>query len=54
MAQGAEARSESSIQPSHRGSLEEIGWSDLREPGCYVEVGSGNLFRFPQEALVRG
>ena len=54
MAQAAEIRSETSIQPSHRVSYEEISWTELREPGCYVEVGSGNLFRFPQEALVRG
>lgn len=26
----------------------------MRDPGSYVEVGSGNLFRIPQDALVRG
>jgi hypothetical protein len=54
MAQAAEARSETSMQPSHRVSFEEVAWTDVRDPGCYIEVGSGNLFRIPQEALVRG
>lgn len=29
-------------------------WEDLREPGAYVEEGSGDLFRVPQEALITG
>ena len=45
---------EKSVQPQHRTFLPELSWEDVREPGAYVEVGSGDLYRIPQEALVRG
>jgi hypothetical protein len=50
----AEGRQSASIQPQHRTSLAQTTWEELREPGAYVEEGSGDLFRVPQEALVTG
>jgi hypothetical protein len=32
----------------------EVDWTQLSEPGCYVDTVSGDLFRFPKEALVAG
>lgn len=29
-------------------------FEELREPGAYLEEGSGDLFRLPQEALIAG
>lgn len=29
-------------------------WEELNQPGAYVEDGTDDLFRVPQEALVRG
>jgi hypothetical protein len=49
-----EGRQSASIQPQHRSSLPQTTWEELREPGAYVEEGSGDLFRVPQEALVAG
>lgn len=40
-----------SSQPSHRVSLPETTWDQVNEPGAYVEKGSGDLYRVPQEAL---
>jgi hypothetical protein len=37
-----------------RNSLPEFSWQDLTEPGAYVEIGTGDLYRFPKEALVQG
>jgi hypothetical protein len=37
-----------------RNRLPEFSWQDLTEPGAYVELGSGDLYRFPKEALVPG
>jgi hypothetical protein len=50
----ADARQSSSIQPQHRSALLQTTWEELREPGAYVEEGSGDLFRVPQEALITG
>jgi hypothetical protein len=50
----SEGRQSTSIQPQHRSALLQTTWEDLREPGAYVEEGSGNLFRVPQEALITG
>lgn len=49
-----EGRQSASIQPQHTSSLLQTTWEDLREPGAYVEEGSGDLFRVPQEALITG
>jgi hypothetical protein len=40
-----------SSQPSHRVALPETTWDQVNEPGAYVERGSGDLYRVPQEAL---
>ncbi len=44
----------SSVQPSHRTSFPEFTWDDINEAGTYVERGSGDLYRIPKEALVKG
>jgi len=31
-----------------------ISWEDIEQPGAYVELGTGDLFRFTQESLVPG
>jgi hypothetical protein len=49
-----EGRQSASIQPQHRSALLQTTWEELRESGAYVEEGSGDLFRVPQEALVAG
>jgi hypothetical protein len=43
-----------SLKPQHRNMLPELAWDDINEPGAYVEIGAGDLYRIPQEALVRG
>jgi hypothetical protein len=48
------ANSESSILPASRVRHTEVAWEGVVEPGCYVEVGSGDLYRIPHEALIRG
>ena len=41
-------------QQAHRGRLPELSWQDINQPGAYVEVQSGELYRIPQEALLAG
>ena len=48
------SRENVSVLPENRTSLMELSWEDISEPGAYVEKGSGDLFRIPQEGLVRG
>jgi hypothetical protein len=48
------SRDNVSVLPEGRSSLLELSWEDVNEPGAYVEKGSGDLYRIPQEALVRG
>lgn len=43
-----------SVQPTHRTSLPEFTWDDVNDPGTYVERGTGDLYRIPKEALVKG
>ena len=43
-----------SIQPQSRMSLPEVTWETLSEPGAYVELGTGDLYRVPKEALIHG
>ncbi len=43
-----------SSQTGRRAALSEVTWDNLNEPGTYVERGSGDLYRFPQEALLTG
>jgi hypothetical protein len=42
------------VEPVRKSFLPELSWEDINEPGAYVEVGSGDLYRVPQEALIRG
>jgi hypothetical protein len=49
----AEARNVS-IEPQHRTSLPEMSWEDITEAGAYIERGSGDLYRVPREALIKG
>lgn len=43
-----------SVEPQKRSVLPETTWDQLTEPGAYVEVGSGDLYRIPQEAFISG
>ncbi len=43
-----------SMQPQARSVLPELSWEQITEPGTYVEVGSGDLYRIPKEALIHG
>ena len=42
-----------SIQ-GERQVLPEFAWSEIHEPGAYVERETGDLFRIPKEAIVPG
>lgn len=37
-----------------RNVLTQMTWEQIDDPGAYVELGTGDLYRIPQEALVRG
>ncbi len=43
-----------SIEPQQRTALPEVSWESLTEPGAYVELGTGDLYRVPKEALIQG
>ncbi len=43
-----------SMQPQARSVLPELSWEQITEPGTYVEVGTGDLYRIPKEALIHG
>ena len=43
-----------SIEPKQASRLLQMTWKDIDEPGAYVEVGSGDLYRIPKEALLEG
>jgi len=32
----------------------EVSWENVNEPGTYVDVSTGELYRFPPEALIQG
>ena len=40
------------IQRQH--TLQQVAWDEISEPGAYVEVTSGALYRVPQEGLLKG
>jgi len=50
---GTEARNVST-EPQQRSRLPEVSWKDITGPGAYVELGSGDLYRIPKEALLQG
>jgi hypothetical protein len=41
---------ERKMNPSHT----EVSWDDLETPGFYVSRGTGNGYRVPAEALIKG
>jgi len=43
-----------SAQGARRQVLSEVTWEAINDPGAYVERGSGDLYRFPKEALIPG
>ncbi len=43
-----------STHATRRAALSEVTWDNIHEPGAYVECGSGDLYRFPQESLPPG
>lgn len=43
-----------SIEPQHRVFSPETSWDDISELGAYVEFGTGDLYRIPKEALLKG
>lgn len=43
-----------STLPSQRSALQQTSWEEITSPGAYVDIGSGDLFRVPQEALMGG
>jgi len=43
-----------SVEPQRRITLPEVAWENVNEPGAYVEVGTGDLYRIPKEALMPG
>jgi hypothetical protein len=43
-----------SVEPEHREGLAEFSWQDIDTPGAYVELGTGDLYRIPKEALIQG
>lgn len=43
-----------SIEPKQASRLLQMTWKEISEPGAYVEVGSGDLYRIPKEALLEG
>ena len=43
-----------SIEPESRSPLPQTSWGQIEEPGAYVELGSGDLYRFPKESLIPG
>src|SRR5690349_1710333 len=43
-----------SMDPRQASRFHQMTWQDIRDPGAYVEVGSGDLYRIPKEALLEG
>ena len=50
----AHTASNVSIEPKQGSRLLQMTWKDIQEPGAYMEVGSGDLYRIPKEALLEG
>jgi hypothetical protein len=42
------------VQGARRDTLTEVTWEAINEPGTYVERNTGDLYRFPKEALIPG
>ena len=37
-----------------RQPLRQLAWEEIREPGAYVDIATGTLYRIPREALRGG
>ena len=49
------SRTTTSVHPGQSTfSLPQVTWDTIEEAGAYVEVGSGDLYRVPKEALIQG
>ncbi len=48
------AETTSSVKSVSRMSRPELSWKDVNQPGAYIEVGTGDLYRIPKEALIQG
>jgi hypothetical protein len=44
----------SAVAPQKVAHLQQCPWQNVTEPGAYVELGTGDLYRFPREALIAG
>ena len=53
MLMSQQAKNQSTLASSRR-VLTETTWDSINEAGAYVERGSGDLYRIPKEALIRG
>ena len=42
-----------SMEPEKRETFSELAWQEINQPGAYVEIGSGDLYRVPKEALIQ-
>jgi len=42
------------VVPQKVAHAQQCQWQDITEPGTYVDVGTGDLYRFPREALIQG
>ena len=48
------AKNQQSLEPESRSPLPQMNWDAVDTPGAYVELGSGDLYRIPKEALIAG
>ena len=48
------ATAKQSLEPEHLTPLTQINWENVDSPGAYVELGTGDLYRIPKEALISG
>ncbi|MBI1943846.1 MAG: hypothetical protein HYS35_09285 [Betaproteobacteria bacterium] len=48
------AESKASGFQKQQTTLQQLSWNEITEPGAYVEVATGALYRVPQEALLKG
>jgi hypothetical protein len=43
-----------SVGAQQRSRPPEFSWQDINDPGAYVDIESGELYRIPKEALLAG
>lgn len=49
-----QVKSTRSLEAQQFNDLPETTWEELNEPGAYVERGTGDLYRIPNQALIPG